>query len=216
LTSSVYTLLAVNGTLYAGTSGGVFRLMKGEDSWIKMNNGLINTTVHDLVFVGTTLYGLAKGIVRTVDGGKSWTTVDSPTTSTLAVSGSTLYAARVGARSGGVFRLEEKENSWTKVNSELQTIRLLVVTGKTFYACTESEGDGIFRLKTGDDSWTNIGPFDQRIESLAVSGTKIYAGTNEGKIFRSLDRGNLWTQVNKGMDSGWIGKRAIGESEDVR
>jgi len=204
----VYPLLAVDGTLYAGTSRGIFRLVEGEESWTEINHGLTNTTIHNLVFLGTTLYGIAytgmeEYIVRTVDGGKSWTTVELPLTVTLTVSGSTLYAARI-SHGGGVFRLEEGENSWTKINSELETIRLLVVTGKTFYVCTESEGDGIFRLEAGDDSWTHLGLSDQRIKSLAVSGTNIYAGTGAGKIFRSVDGGNSWTQVNKGMESGSI------------
>jgi len=203
----IHSLLAVDGTLYVGTSGGgVFRLAGGEDSWLEINNGLTNTTVRNLVFLGNTLYGATdNGIVRTVDEGKSWTTINTglmisqefPYVSALVVSGPTLYAATTTGPRGGVFRLEDGGNSWIEVNSKLSRIRSLVVIGTTFYAGTS--GDGIFRLETGDDSWTYLGVPNQYIESLAVSGTKLYAGTALGGIFRSVDGGKSWTQVNEGL-----------------
>ena len=200
----IHSLLVVEGTLYVGTSGGgVFRLADGEDSWMEINNGLTNTTVRNLVFWGNTLYGATdNGIVRTVDEGKSWTTISTglttsqrtPYVSALVVSGSMLYAA---AAPGGTFRLEDGGSSWIEVNSKLSRIRSLVVTGTTFYAGTS--GDGIFRLEAGDDSWTYLGVPNQYIESLAVSGKKLYAGTALGGIFRSVDNGTSWTKVNEGL-----------------
>lgn len=207
----IRSLLAVEGTIYVGTSGGVFRLVDGEDAWTEINNGLTNTTVSDLVFLGTTLYGsTGKGIVRTVDGGKSWAEINTglttsrgfPHVSELVVSGPTLYAATTFGPGGGVFRLEDGGDSWIEINPKLGRIHSLVVIGTTFYAGTS--GKGVFRLEAGDDSWTNLGVPDERIESLAVSGTKLFAGAARGGVFRSVDGGKSWTQVNEGLTNGSI------------
>jgi len=202
----IHSLLVFDSTLYAGTSGGgVFRLMDGENAWTEINKGLTNTTVNNLVLFGTTLYGSAEnGMVQSVDEGKSWTPINTglmissqkfPYVSALVVSDSKLYAFMTTGPRGGVFCLEDGENSWMEVSPNLSRVHSLAVVGTIFY--TGTSGDGVFRLEEDEDSWTYLGLSNERIDALAVSGTNIYAGTARGGIFRSVDGGESWTQVNE-------------------
>lgn len=52
---------APDGTIYAGTWGGVFRSEDKGNTWTKVNTGLTNTNVKSLVFSGTTLYAGTNG-----------------------------------------------------------------------------------------------------------------------------------------------------------
>ena len=79
-------------TLYVGTTDGVFRSTDGGESWTKINTGIINTHIEDLVFFRNALYAITgDGIVKSADGGNSWVPVNeglvASDEATLTVSG---------------------------------------------------------------------------------------------------------------------------------
>ena len=166
---NIYALAVRGKEIYAGTQGdGIFRLDKGTKSWQQLDVSSIIHSVSDLVVVNGVLYaaGMTRGdpvpgvpgdignyvidgVLRSMDGGKSWEKfsrglLGGRSVSALAVDKSTLYASA----GGRIYRLLPGADSWEPVSSKLSkqpyTIDCLSVDGQTLYAGTY--GSGVFRI----------------------------------------------------------------------
>ena len=63
-------------TFYRASSFGIHRTTDGGKSWHPFMNGIMETTIHDLVAVNNRLYAHTdRGLVQSVDGGEVWETV---------------------------------------------------------------------------------------------------------------------------------------------
>ncbi len=116
------------------TNAGVFRWTDGNNSWRRINKGIINTYVYDLVSYKNALYvTTGHTIVKSVDGGHRWTPVHQglPVTkaSAFAVADGELYLGldetNYGRRNkpftAGIYRLADDQNSWIPVQTEMRT-----------------------------------------------------------------------------------------------
>ncbi len=205
-------------TLYVATDDGVFRSMDGGESWTKINTGIINTWIDSLVFFRNALYTITgDGIVKSADGGNSWVAVNdglvASNGATLTVSGGKLYAGtnetnyRWNPSTSGIYCLADDGNSWMPIQTKMQsaknrmyTVDQLVDAGETFYVIAQmGQGQWLYRWKVGEDLWTDLGLKDLQWGTLAVSGKTVYVSANNGKLFRSFDEGDSWTDVRKNM-----------------
>ncbi len=213
------TVLSEN-RLYVGTLNGVFRSADGGKSWTKTNTGIINTHIEDLVFFKNGLYAITDdGIVKSTDTGNSWVPVNEGLVAndwaTLTVSGGKLYAATnetnystQNLSTSGVYRLADDENSWLPIQTNMQSandgiygVNQLTVSGETFYI-VEQTGDGarLYRWRVGEDLWTQLRTRDLLSwGTLAVSGRTVYIGATHGKLLRSVDEGDTWTEVSQNL-----------------
>ena len=65
----------------------------------------------------------------------------------------------------------------------------------------------LFRWRLGETAWYDTGledhgelpPIDEKGFTLAASGNIIYAGKREGDLFRSLDKGDTWTDISESL-----------------
>ena len=220
------TLLSVEAlsekTLYVGTFDGVFRSTNGGESWTKINIGIINTYIDNLVFFRNALYTIitGDGIVKSVDGGNSWVPANDGLVASdggmLTISRGKLYAAtaetyygRQNLSTSGVYHLADGGNSWIPIQTNMQSTNdrihgadQLAVSGETFYVVAQM-GDGrarLYRWRVGEDLWTPLKT--QNLASwgsLAVSGRTVYISPVKGKLFRSFDEGDSWTDVSRGL-----------------
>ena len=205
--------------LYVGTEEGVFRSTNGGESWTKTNTGIINAYVENLVFFGDALYTVTgDGIVKSADGGNSWVPMNEGLVArdgaTLTVSDGKLYAAtnetnvRWNPSTAGVYCLADDGNSWIPIQTNMQSsndriygVNQLIVSGDTFYVVGQM-GDGarLYRWKVGEDLWTQLRSHDFfGWRPFAVSGRTVYVNPLGGKIFRSVDEGDKWTDVSRGL-----------------
>ena len=206
-------------TLYVGTEDGVFRSTNGGESWTKTNTGIINAYVENLVFFRDALYTVTgDGIVKSADEGNSWIAVNEGLVAddgaTLTVSDGNLYAAtnetnyRWNPSTSGLYRLADDGSSWVAIQRNMQSandriygVNQLMVSGETFYVVGQM-GDGarLYRWRVGEDLWTQFRSNDFfGWRPLAVSGRTVYVNPVGGKIFRSVDEGNSWTDVSRGL-----------------
>ena len=124
-------------TVCIATNAGVFRWTDGGNSWTKINKGIINTYVYDLVSYKNTLYATTDyAILKSVDGGNRWVTIHQglPVTKAwaFAVADGELYLALHNTHYGrrdkpitaGIYRLTDDQNSWIPVQTEMRTDNL--------------------------------------------------------------------------------------------
>ena len=55
----------------------------------------------------------------------------------------------------------------------------------------------LYRWRVGEDLWTDLGLTVLGEEGLAVSGRTVYIAGNDGKLLRSFDEGDTWTDVSQ-------------------
>ncbi len=171
---------AVDGTLFAGTSGkGVLRHRqprRGEpkageahSGWVRLRQGLKD---HE---------GLVENYIRVI--------TMSPKQD--------LY---IGTFDGGVFYSADQGDHWTPISRALpnDSIRGIVSSDHALIVAT---GRGIFKTENNGQKWVplNKGLTELSIQALVASGTStLYAGTSGG-AFRSDDGGGTWVMINEGL-----------------
>jgi len=230
LTSVGYLLQdSRDGTLYAGTSSGVFRSRDGGDTWQTASAGLdayanVQTLLQDnqdgTLYAGTEGLGPNGGVLgnttgettisRSRDGGETWE--DAGNGLNLADVRSlqqgnqdrTLYAGT----SRGVFRFRDGDDTWEAVSADLTDTNVLTLLQDsrdgTLYAGTSS---GVFRFRDGDDTWEAASAGLTGIDVRALlqdsrDGT-LYAGTWNG-IYRSKDGGNTWEATSAELTGRYV------------
>ena len=110
LANKYFTSLLFNGSnIYAGTQkNGIFNSSDNGATWVKVNNGLLDTNVYRMARSGTKLFvgTYYRGVYCSNDYGKSWCPLNNGLTDTniitLSVIGNNLYA---GTGRGGVWKL---------------------------------------------------------------------------------------------------------------
>ncbi len=77
-----------------------------------------------------------------------------------------------------------------------QVITSIAISGKTFYAVCNSR---LIRWKPGFSQWIDTGldtgPEENPHGRLSASGKTVYFGRQDGRLFRSLDEGENWTDI---------------------
>ena len=144
--------LAVSGnTVYVGKWDGhlVVSFDKGTN-WIDFTPSLPFSVkiFHDIVFAGSTVYVATDAGVMTSDNGKQWRAITNAAGTSLiigrlAVDGTNVY----GVSKSGVYRLENENNTWKQVVSEVpERVTSLVVDGNMLYVSTQNSGMLHFNL----------------------------------------------------------------------
>jgi hypothetical protein len=135
----------VSGSLFAGTTRGIFRTDDIGNTWTPVNTGLTSTSVYSLAVNGTNLFAgtINGGAFLSTNNGTNWTQIGfvNITVWSFAVAGMNLFAGT----SGGVYFSTNNGTSWTPVNAGLPNtnIRSLAVSGTNLFAGTS--GVGVWR-----------------------------------------------------------------------
>lgn len=207
-------------TIYAGTTGGVFKSLNGGGSWNRINDGLIDKQVQalaidpsnsEIVYAGT-----SGGVFKSTNGGRNWTPVNSGLSDTcaytlaIAPSDSHIIYAGTGC-GGGIYKSTNGGASWIAINSGLtnRIIQDLAVdrfNANTIYAATHG---GVLRSTDGGANWVGAssGITDALVYALAIdpiNTTTIYAGTTIKGVFKSTNGGGSWVPINRGLPNPWI------------
>jgi len=217
-------------TIYAGSSGGVYKSTNGGASWSQMSSGLTGTNIMALaidpvtpstIYAGYTGYSSYTGrtsgrggVCKSTNGGASWFQMNSGLTTywvhALAidpVTPSTIYAGS----SGGVYKSTNGGASWSQMSSGLTTywvhaLAIDPVTPSTIYA--GSSGGGVFKSTNGGASWfqMNSGLTGTYVYDLAidpVTPSTIYAAMGNSGVYKSMDGGASWSRMNS-LETGFL------------
>lgn len=190
--NDVYAIAATsNGTMFLGTGGDPFKSTDSGKTWqdiVLPNSNLpcasALVTKDSMVFIGTLFVG---AIYRSVNNGLDWTRVLKTTggfnsAMTITSRGTILAGSGNGDPQGyveGIWRSTDDGNNWSRADSglvgEIGTI-----------------GDG----STNPDGTMKANGYNIWGLSCDSSTGVVYAASDGEGIFRSLNDGQSWTQVN--------------------
>jgi photosystem II stability/assembly factor-like uncharacterized protein len=221
LTNSIVLALAIDAsgpkTVYAGTSGNLFKTHDGGATWqnIPAIAGAIVSVAADPRRSGVVYAGvfntLANGSIRkSIDGGVTWTTV-FPTTASIfnitidPVNTDVIYAPTVGH---GAFKSTDGGLHWSAMTAltpqAIWTLTLDPANSQIVYAGTNQ--DGVWKSADAGNTWQQVGsPGPFPLYSLAVDTSAVhfvYAGTNGAGVWTSSDAGITWKST--GLPNGMV------------
>jgi hypothetical protein len=216
----------------AGHRGSLYRSMNSGVTWDTLISTITVTDIDIHPSDSQTIYVTAGtnyltpwGVVKTTDGGLSWTMIDTslhlnieeyPITLTIdPLSPETIYVGASGPHGGRLHRSINGGNTWDAIGDSDPVMRsgILSIIAKPDDANTLYVGTGdigaICRTRDGGDSWERLDiPEVGAINDLVFNPDdyeKMYAGTWRYGFYESLDGGDIWQQDNTGLpDSTYI------------
>lgn len=227
---SVYHIeFAPDGTAYIATQNSVWQSNDGGQSWVKDNLGLgnniqVDTVAIDLSNPSTLWAGLAAKVMRSTDGGTTWTNLSPPVASPQFVArgiaidpndSNTAIVVFGGAFGGGqVFVTTDGGASWADRSAGLpgnplnavayDGSRLLVgggqLFGSEFVGLYQSTDLGVTWTPLHNDSWPALA-----VQAIAVDpsdSNTILVGTAGSGVNRTTDGGATW-QISIGGTDGF-------------
>jgi photosystem II stability/assembly factor-like uncharacterized protein len=214
----VLSLAAAAGLVVAGTDNGVFTLQDGR--WRRLPTVVDGFDVHprvkDLVALpdGILLAASSRGLLRSADGGESWSRSDLGLAAAVSALAASDRAAGVvlAATPLGVFASRDRGASWSQVSAafadaDIHSIALLPGDDRVVFATTPK---GLLRSADQGRTWKLVmgGLPVSDITGLAVhpDGRTLYASDfTWGGVFRSRDGGIFWERLSAdGLASGRV------------
>lgn len=185
-------------TLYAGTSGGLFKSTNAGATWFGAGLGFPVVKALAMASDASVLYvGSSGGIARSSNRGTNWTGVDNGLAN-LSVNALVLNPAApatvYAGTGGGVFKTVNGGTNWVRATNGLSSliVNALAIDPSapaTIYAGTTN---GLFKTTDAGASWGLItnGLTATNVASLAIdpgSPNTIYAGTGTTNSFRGVN-----------------------------
>lgn len=205
----VYTLADNSTYLFAGTSGGVFRSIDGQQ-WTLANFGVGNTVVQSLVASDTLVLAATRslGVLASSDNGTSWIPSNA---GLLNLSVTALAQVRdyiFAATQSGVFRSADNGLNWAYASEGITDTLIGALLAKDTMLFAGTNQGGVFRSTNLAVSWepknsgldTGIGWI--YVGSLSTDGTNLFAGARE-PVYLSRDNGESWTNRSEGLPPNW-------------
>ena len=203
----IYTLMANNGKVYAGTDDGVYVSTDNAATWSFL--GLHNEYVHAIAIDGSTLYAGTDGhgIYVSTNNGTSWNAAsnglpDNAEVFSLLITPSGILAgvtSTFGFNTGGVFRSTTQGNAWVAIGLPTSQVYSLVSQGSNIFAGTEY---GASFSPDQANSWFYIrqglpisDPVTAHVYAVATNGSIVLAGTENG-VYYSTNAGAQWNATN--------------------
>ncbi|HKU74629.1 MAG TPA: SBBP repeat-containing protein [Pyrinomonadaceae bacterium] len=205
---------------------GVYKSTDGGNSWNLRSNGISSPNLVNLVIdpvTPDTLYtafstgGPGTHLYKTTDGADNWNLVG---TRPPGIPGSiaidpqnhtTLYAADT-VSGGGVYKSIDAGTTWQSLGlsgSGAQSVAVSPFTSGLLYAGTDQ---GLFKSVNGGSTWSLIPSVSGKVVFDPVNSSTAYLLSAEFKpnesfiqrplgVFKTIDNGQTWIQVNKGIES---------------
>jgi hypothetical protein len=196
-----YAALAGDGTRVVGTDGGI--VVRSERGWVTTRADAVAT---DLAWgpVAGDVYAAtyAAGVLRSADGGLTWTDWSrglprAPAWAILApvtAGGRALLASDAGA-----FERSVDAPSWARLGIGLPDAAVRSLSLSPDGAVLAGlETRGVWRLARGLDEWRPAGLEGRTVVSVAVAsvdGRVLLAATDRRGLWRSADAGRTWRRV---------------------
>lgn len=197
--TNIFSLSAIDESLYIGTDIGFFRRDTYSNlGWIQKSAMLTMQVVQSLCAIGNNLYaGLAMGfgVYMSSDSGANWKEVNVGLTNTYI---NTLYpiaGALYAATSNGIFKgiIKTEDNNisinWSSIGLSDKNVLTLYSDATNLYVGTDgatNNSAGVFVSSLEPWNWQEKGLNGEKVTALYSAGNDLYAGTYKAKCDQNL------------------------------
>jgi len=180
----------------------------------------VDPSARETIYAGTR----GNGILKSVDGGKTWSALSKE----LAHTAASILAIEPSAHStiyadlnGGTFKSTDGGKEWRSIGPKGRVVTALVVDPRvpsTLYAGTPS---GVYKSKDKGATWSDKsnGLRSSRINALLIdprNPSTLYAGTDENGVFVSANGGRTWARLGAGLINPCVQTLAIDPADPTR
>lgn len=192
------------GSLYNGSTENIHITRDGGKSWKDVSSGYTSMRFMDIFFFDEQVMYMSGNeglIIRSVDGGEKWETLNTGVTNQLwalhFVDRKTGYAC---GSAGIIIKTIDGGISWKPLNSGVSN-QLYDFEATDSGALFASGSNVLLRSDDGGDNWTKVTDFPfmapaDWIRSIKfVNSTTAYACADIGRIYKSTDGGESWARL---------------------
>ncbi len=219
VSNNIRAVTVTGGTLLAGDYiDGMYISKSMGDSWVTSNKGFKERSVKTMAITpdgkgGTEIFACASvgssstNLMRTLDNGTTWTSLDPPLplreNPSISVTPNAISTTvLVGGENGYVAQTNDQGSSWKLVPIRSNgTITALTIRKSTMLA--GFDWYGVYRSTNNGESWDTTSMAYQTYRSIYAftsNDTAIFMCTREG-VYRSMDDGKNWIKKNNGLPS---------------
>lgn len=198
------------GVLYVGTGTGLFKGTGGGPPWRSLNAApypaaagcesvAVDARNPAVIYAGS----YYQGMFKTTDGGQTWTKLSLTARITSVVldpaDPDRIFATTFGS---GLYRSTNAGRTWAQAGFKDSSPGGVVFDTSrpgTVYVWT---GSSLWRGTATGKTWKKAGaPYAEIYQlTIAPDGT-MYAGTGGSGVFKSVNQGKTWTEINDGLPS---------------
>jgi photosystem II stability/assembly factor-like uncharacterized protein len=198
-------------TGFAIAGGVIYKTTDGGNSWTPAFTG--SSGINSFFFVNT-LTGFAVGdgktILKTVDGGTTWSAqtvpADAPAADVTKIRCASVTRCLAATKQGDqLLRTDDGGSTWTSIKASTNRIFAAAFNGTNAATAVGQAGATVISAN-GGENWAPVGSV------LTASLTRLRA-TSSSAVFATGDNGNLARTTNGGED--WT-KPNVATSEDIR
>lgn len=224
--------------LYAGSSfnfsdGIQGKLFRSTNAGVTWDTLLVGGSYRDIQFAPSdpsVLYALRGGIIKSTDGGQTWTDISerfSGVVASLAIhpeDANVLFVGTSGSFGGTLYRSVDGGETWqdigegTSLVNGVTSLALHPANPEIIFAGTAWSGV-IMKSTDGGDTWGLMISTSHLVHDLLISPDdhQVLAGFSDLGILRSNDGGQTWASDNEGLPdtTRHVTKIKIGEACDT-
>jgi hypothetical protein len=154
----------------------------------------INPTTPNLLYAGTAnYYGQAGGLLKSADGGQSWTLVwSNAQVNAVAVDPASAQIIYAGAEAGGVVKSTDGGTTWLPMGTALNNLPIsaLLVDSVNHQIYATTKGAGFYLSSDGGSTWTAMNSGLSDLNCLCLTShtpsRTLYLGTYSGYVFAGV------------------------------